>query len=624
MGGLYDFTFAINFIGLILTLWLGIYLASHSTRYGMAWLTALTLWSLGGLFVNMLLALDPPNPPAWPAWLRALFFFWPDCAVSGQASCWLEGWLFMPALALWQHVTTLMLPGRLTVWRWGRILAGYAGIVCAIVVQSIHPILYTTPGDDPLYINSLKAGPLYPFFTAGLAILCLSSLYNLVQAASASPAALPRKRLGILIQATLIATLIVPLSIAGTGFQARLPMVAISLAVAIPIGLFGYGVLSYSAAMEGRTLRRDFLYNLALLTIVVLVYLLAGWILIQSTQAPTSLLLLLPGMAVITHSLINPAYRFMDRLFFQANARQMRAGLRHLLHLAGEGKAFEDSLAEALRGLCTSVNASYGLILVFEDQSVRQAAACRFSASLAGLRQDDLVSDDVESLEPGRLAPPLQDAVLLVPLYADDSQVGALLLGSPANGEQYPPKEVEDLLELSDQIADVVYINQLKARTIRQMVEQAEAQRHPAGSSPAQVALDVVETALRNLHDYTYLADTPLANLQLVRARLGKSEATHLERGKAVHEVLLVALEKLCPPPPARRDLTGAARHDPPRREWHAYLILHGAYQEETPNRDIMARLYISEGTFNRTRRAAIRTVARALGEMEAAARAGG
>jgi len=38
-------------------------------------------------------------------------------------------------------------------------------------------------------------------------------------------------------------------------------------------------------------------------------------------------------------------------------------------------------------------------------------------------------------------------------------------------------------------------------------------------------------------------------------------------------------------------------------------------------NRDIMNRLYVSEGTFNRTRRRAIRGVAKAIGEIERAAR---
>jgi hypothetical protein len=58
---------------------------------------------------------------------------------------------------------------------------------------------------------------------------------------------------------------------------------------------------------------------------------------------------------------------------------------------------------------------------------------------------------------------------------------------------------------------------------------------------------------------------------------------------------------------------------EPVPREWHPYTILHGAYIEDRLNRDIMAQLYISEGTFNRTRRAAIRSVTRMLGEMEAA-----
>jgi DNA-binding CsgD family transcriptional regulator len=38
---------------------------------------------------------------------------------------------------------------------------------------------------------------------------------------------------------------------------------------------------------------------------------------------------------------------------------------------------------------------------------------------------------------------------------------------------------------------------------------------------------------------------------------------------------------------------------------------------ENKPNNEIMMRLYISEGTFNRTRSAAIRSLARALMEME-------
>jgi hypothetical protein len=84
-----------------------------------------------------------------------------------------------------------------------------------------------------------------------------------------------------------------------------------------------------------------------------------------------------------------------------------------------------------------------------------------------------------------------------------------------------------------------------------------------------------------------------------------------VERGKALHAILLDTLEKLRPGP--------AAPHNPPPREWYPYLILRSAYLDEMPNRDIMLQLYISEGTFNRTRRAAIRSLARTLEEMETA-----
>jgi len=46
-------------------------------------------------------------------------------------------------------------------------------------------------------------------------------------------------------------------------------------------------------------------------------------------------------------------------------------------------------------------------------------------------------------------------------------------------------------------------------------------------------------------------------------------------------------------------------------------VILHDAYVDEIQNREIMSKLYISEGTFNRTRRIAISALARVLAEME-------
>lgn len=82
-----------------------------------------------------------------------------------------------------------------------------------------------------------------------------------------------------------------------------------------------------------------------------------------------------------------------------------------------------------------------------------------------------------------------------------------------------------------------------------------------------------------------------------------------MERGKAVQAIVLKALEQMKP------DRENPS--NPLPREWYPFTILHDAYVKEVQNRDIMSKLYISEGTFNRTRRAAILSLARILVEME-------
>jgi hypothetical protein len=195
---------------------------------------------------------------------------------------------------------------------------------------------------------------------------------------------------------------------------------------------------------------------------------------------------------------------------------------------------------------------------------------------------------------------------LLVPLYGETDQFGALLLGRPVNGMRFADEDVERLLNPAEMIGEAIHGNVLRNELMAE-VSRLAATSLPEEKSPLPV--EIVEAALRNLFDYTYLADSPLADLGLVQFRLPRGSTTHLERGKLVHDLLLETLEKLNP----GRDIP----RDPPPREWYPYLILKEAYIDEVSNRDIMMHLYISEGTFNRTRRLAIRSVSRAIEEME-------
>lgn len=75
---LYQVTFTVNFVALIASLWLGMYLVTRNPRVPTAWLTALTLWSLSGLFINVLLALNPPPVPAFRPACAFSFLFGPQ------------------------------------------------------------------------------------------------------------------------------------------------------------------------------------------------------------------------------------------------------------------------------------------------------------------------------------------------------------------------------------------------------------------------------------------------------------------------------------------------------------------------------------------------------------------
>jgi hypothetical protein len=113
--------------------------------------------------------------------------------------------------------------------------------------------------------------------------------------------------------------------------------------------------------------------------------------------------------------------------------------------------------------------------------------------------------------------------------------------------------------------------------------------------------IKTVEEALRHISDYSALGSSALADWA------GLTGESHVERGRHLQRLLLEAIEAFRP--------VGARPPEPLPREWYNYSVIHDAYVEGALNREIMARLYISEGTFNRTRRNAIRGLARLLME---------
>ncbi len=613
---LLSITSVVNFLALATALWLGLYVVTRSPRRLISWLTGLALWCLTGPFLNILLALTPlPVPAGAPSWLSPFLQFW-EANLRQGASSWLQGWSVVPAIALWHHATVLMRPRVLNRWRWTRILFGYGVAVAAIAVQTNTSLLISsTLAVDPLYLSASRTGPLYPLFLALGLLLTGMSLVNLMRSAYVAPTNIPRKQFLTLAAATLIAGLALPISSAGWLLGLRVPTVVSSLLLGLAVILIGYGVASFSALVDGRTIRRDFYYNAIAIGVVTGLYLFITWVSVQLFGVPGVTFIFVVLLAIVTHSLVDVARRYLDPLFYRQDIRQTRDHLHKLVSIAGQQGELDEHLSVTLDSLCASARAIFGLILLFEgddENSVRIAAACRWNRGDLQLSPQDLIADDVLHLKPGQFSPPLDEAALLIPLYADVEQLGALVLGRPINGVSYSQADVDLLLYPSDRLADAIRDARRQAEYVAQVAQVIETSEPQTDKYPDQVSVKAVEDALRHIVDYAYLGDHPLARFKLVRSRVAADAAvTHLDLGKAVYDALADVVEKLRP--------DDAPPSDPPPREWYPYLILYSAYLEDVPNRDIMSRLYISEGTFNRTRRAALRAVARALEEMESA-----
>ena len=609
MNFLQNLTFVVNFMALLLAIWLGLYVATRNPKYIISWLTALLLWSMAGSFLYTLFSIYPPQFPALKlTWLQKIPFFWPEGAPEQYEISWLLGWFIIPAITLWHHVTVLMRPGRMNTFRILRIVAVYLVGILALQVQTFNQLLYVTDSGNPLYLNSLQPGPWYPVFGIALVLISIASLSNLVHSAIDTPAIMPHKQLAILVSVSVFAGLTGPLSFCGSYFHLPIPMVAMSLLEGIPVGLIGYGVARYSALMEGRTINRDFLYNLITLCIIVGVYVLAAWGLIIFYGVSTVVLIILPVLAVITHSIINNANYLIDEVLFRKETSNLYAKLHKLARMAVNKAGLEENLPQALDSLCSSVRATYGFILLFDGDSIIQSATYRWRGVQISLTAKDFKADDLIHLAPGKYQAPLDEAALLIPLYGEEEQIGVILLGRPYNGIRYADEDLERLQYPADLISDIIFDAKQKTVLMAKlsMFTQAVGVNE---THEKKILIEDVENALRNLYDFIYLADTALAETRLIESNTPNKNATHLDKGKVVNKVICDAINQLRPGTSIPRD--------PPPREWYPYLILKNAYLDGLPNRDIMMRLYISEGTFNRTRRNAVRALARTLVEME-------
>jgi hypothetical protein len=285
----------------------------------------------------------------------------------------------------------------------------------------------------------------------------------------------------------------------------------------------------------------------------------------------------------------------------------LRSDLLQFARSAGDNGT-DINLDVTLDAICSSVRATYGVLLGLREGQLKLVGKYNWDSTNITIPLDLVKVDDIISLEVDTFPQPFSEAALLVPLYKETSQVGALILGQPVNGVHYAQTDIDMLLYPSDHLSELLYASQQEREYYSQVAGIIKERKSKQVFRIERIGAKQVEDALRKMADYAYLGNHPLSKMNLVDEKLDQGKTTHIDRGKALYKVLEEGIEKLRPDKESPRD--------PPPREWHAYYILRDAYVDEVQNRDIMSRLYISEGTFNRTRRAAIRAVTQALEEM--------
>ncbi len=610
MHALFVATNAVNFAGLALGLWLGFFNLARSPQRRLTRVAALTLWASTGFFLSNLMYYNrlPEMDNAY--WLA--LFRWST--------------LFIPAL--WMHLTSSWLPDDL--YRKRRLIALAAYIIAASLTafDTITPVLLKPSNPTALSIEGYSKTPnfLFPLYIGYLSGCALLAWLNLLQArARASAAPGLHHSIGWAMRGTLLAGAGGLYLTASIQLGLPLPNVFGDLAFASGVMLMGYAVAQAAAWLDGRSVQRDFLYTLLVIMLVCGAYLVATLLSYVVYGIPFVTFIFVLMFAVITHSIYDWVRTTLDRFFFREPTRELRANLRALAHEASGDQAAQQNLRALLTTLCQSIGAARGALLLRQNDQFVVDATYRMSAP-ALLIPPTVVS--AQELTPLQDKTMLGDMALLAPLYLMAQQEGAIVLGPKANGGTYSAAAEDLIVEVADRMESVIAQFKLREERTRQLNEQLARYRESERELQQPIEpvkenvialpgysekefVGHVEDALRHLRDITYLGEHPLSHLQVVARRLNATATTNLDRGKALKEALLEALNKLRPaetPEPKQ-----------PGSEWYPYLILREAYVVDVPNREIMARLYISEGTFNRTRRRAIRAVARALAEMEQA-----
>jgi hypothetical protein len=576
-------TMLVDLLGAAACLWFAFYLLGRALPSRVTLRTAAVLLALGAAFFIAYLRLNQ--------------------SVPGNAAVW--GALLAFALAAWYDIAYQLMPAADR--RRARWLARfiYAGTLIKIVM-----LLATSPSLAGEIGERLWIRPVWTFANAAIVPAGADILLQVITIAAAVHHFVVAGRAGIgphslsTWAASALAVAAVLYGLLAIALGRPLPSLVQDLFLLGAVCLLGYAVTIHQAFVERQTTLQDF--PIASLAIAALS---AVYVVVARRAGASGVVVgVVTMLAVLTHSVYDIVRGFLDRLFHRRQAA-LRQELHAVARNIGELDTLQHSLQRGFTAFCQLVGAPGGFVAVRENGRYRVAASLRSLPMDSTLEAARLEVDEVCA----PASPPAAGIAWLAPAFAGTERAGVVGLLARSHGSGYTEADLDVLAEAADWVGLTLglankqrELEEALGRLAQQVNSQAiQIQAAPEGLTQAAQAepdpgfVRAIEDGLRHLSDYTTLAQSPLGE------HLRLTETSGLERGRALRQRLVEAIDLLRP--------EGPRPHDPLPRAWHHYAVLYDAYVDDVPNREIMARLYVAETTFNRVRRKALRGVARHL-----------
>jgi GAF domain len=575
---LFNITLFVDLIAMATTLWGAFYLFARGFP---SWLTLRA--------VMVLLALS-------------IFFFGAYNnlfnQVIGTAS--LRAVLLILGLETWYSLTYQLMPepGRVQL-RWMQIVVYLLGGVTAIMLLTT-PDAFIEEQGNAVYVAHMRLGFPYLLYGAFQVVIVLGILYNLL---TGERIGLTRQGKYFLVASAFPAFAIIG-GIVGLGITPHMPRLVPDLFIFSGVFLLGISVARHQTMIERRTTIQDLpISALVVLGLAILyAYFALQW------NLPLEKLSAVVAFAVLTHSVYDLAREFLERQRIRHEST-FRRQLRQLENLSPSEESLQIRLQEGMDLLCDTLDSAGGFIAIRRGENFVVIATKDSVATNSEFHPTFVDCEDISHPRSDRLP----DIAWMAPAFEGQTQVAVIAIHQPNARLDYSASDLDLLAEVADQVGTIISLNNLtagRADQIQQLVTESQIHANELNSITGEMIAAIstssdvefvrtVEEGLRHLSDYIALGQLPLAS------QMNITGESHIECGKQLNKLLIDSIESLRP-----------AEKRPPEplpRVWYSYAVLHDAYVEGVPNREIMARLYISEGTFNRTRRNALRGLARML-----------